>query len=85
MIPKLSEKTYLNTNIDKVNKLYKIKANTIDYKNTYNNMSISLKYNGKSMKLVYDSNILNKDNNIKYERLKSKVKRVLIKKVKELI
>jgi len=85
MIPELSDKNSLITDIDSINKLHKEKTSDILHNNLEPNLSISLKYNGKNMQLVYTSNVLNQNKNIKYEKLKSKIKRVIIKTIKKLI
>jgi hypothetical protein len=85
MIPELSDKNNIQTEIDMINKQLKEKTKDLKHNNMNSNLSISLKYNGKNMQLVYDSNVLNKDKNIKYEKLKSKIKRVVMKKIKGFV
>ena len=63
----------------------KEKTSDILHNNLEPNLFISLKYNGKNMQLVYNSNLLEQDKNIKYEKLKSKIKRVVMKIIKKLI
>ncbi len=85
MVPELSDKNHISTKIDTVNDVLKEKTKNLKHKNMTPNLAMSLKYNGKNMQLVYDDNSLEKDMKIKYEKVKSQVKRVLIKKIKQLI
>jgi hypothetical protein len=85
MIPELIDIQNIETDVESINKIYREKIKNIKHNNMASNLSISLKYNGKNMQFVYDSNVLNQDVNIKYEKLKSKIKRVLMKKIKKLV
>jgi len=85
MIPEFSEINNLKTNISSNNKLLREKIKQLEHQKMNPNLSTSLKFNGKNMQLVYDDKPINQDGNIKYEKFKTKIKRVVMKKIKSFI
>lgn len=85
MIPEFCEVNNLETKISSINQTLKEKTKNIKHTDMNPNLSISLKFNGKSMQLVYDDKPLDKNLSIKYEKFKTRIKRVVMKKIKSFV
>lgn len=85
MIPEFCDMNDLETTISSNNKLLQEKTKQLEHQKMKPNLSISLKFNDKNMQLVYDDKPINQDSNIKYEKLKTRIKRVVMKKIKKFV
>lgn len=85
MIPEICEKENLETKIDEINNTLLEKTKDLAHSKMNPNLSISLKFNSKNMQLIYNDKPLNQDKKIKYEKLKTRIKRVIMKKIKSIV
>lgn len=85
MIPEFSSIDKLETKILENNELLKQKTLKLMHKKVNTNLSISLKFNGNIMQLVYDDKSLINNNKIKYEKIKTRIKRIILKKIKKFL
>ncbi|MDW2092049.1 CapA family protein [Vibrio sp. 1865] len=81
--PVFTEKTI--TPVRKNNDDLKKYTSQVDYKNSLNDLSLHLRFNGKSMQVVYESKPINGYAILKYETMKSKVKRLIVHSLRKLL
>lgn len=85
MIPDYSDIQSLSTDIKNINRKFDEKVKNIDFNNAAPELSLSLKYNGRSSQIVYNSVPIDKSIILNIETYASKIKRLLSYRLRKLL
>ncbi|TGA73342.1 CapA family protein [Aliivibrio fischeri] len=85
MLPEVVSVDKLITNIDKINTTLVDKTSKLKHENYEPNLELSLKFNGKSMQIINTSKLVSSNFNGKIISLKTKVKRVVMNKLRKIL
>ncbi|MBG5892624.1 MULTISPECIES: CapA family protein [Providencia] len=85
MLPELSSTDELSTPIEKNNKKLELFTKDLSCNNCHPELSLSLKYNGNAMQILYSSTSIENSIILNIETVKSKIKRLVIHKIRKLL
>ncbi|MER5082729.1 hypothetical protein, partial [Providencia stuartii] len=85
MLPEFCEIEALSTPIKKNNHDFNKKIKKLSCKNTHPELSLSLRYNGKSTQIVYTSESIKNSISLNIETTKMKMKRLIIYRLRRLL
>ncbi|EOY9126685.1 CapA family protein [Proteus mirabilis] len=85
MLPEFCEIEALSTPIKKNNHDFNKKIKILSCKNTHPELSLSLRYNGKSTQIVYTSESIKNSISLNIETTKMKIKRLIIYRLRRLL
>ena len=85
MIPELASIDGLQTPIIKNRDEFNSISSKINYKQCEKDLSLELKFNGRSMQVVYGDSVLKKNFSLKKASFSSKIKRLVIHKLRRLL
>ncbi|MEJ6122123.1 CapA family protein [Vibrio sp. 2-Bac 85] len=85
MIPDFKKLCELKTPVTDNNMKHNIITKTFFHKKTAPDMGLNLKYNGRSVQVVYASNPISKNIMLTYDSLLTKVKRILVYRLRKLL